>query len=352
MKSITTLFAPILNGHLVETIAFYLTYSGCRARIVTNFQGNENSEHRWSLQRLRKTDCELVEIGSPPQESDLLVFSLIRRGRIPDELPAWRAKSAAAAFLLSDIRYGEFKDRLRELLRSWPHYLDASLAIYQHSPKARWRNFPFYRQRAVYFTPYLHPQYFVSAELSNAFSEVISAEQRRFRIGFLGNREPPRRAEQLAQCRQAIGDAGIKMIGPELGPPDRENQAVWIVYGGAEWAGLHGIDPTAYLGILSDMDFCISPPGWGQWWTHRTIEAIVRGSVPIIADPHLYNIGLRDGENCIVVNNDDWREATRRALAMPQSEVMRLRSSVLALREKHLTPDSVAKNFCSQLFGQ
>ena len=78
----------------------------------------------------------------------------------------------------------------------------------------------------------------------------------------------------------------------------------------------------------------------------------MRGSVPIIADPHLYNIGLRDGENCIVVNNDDWREATRRALAMPQSEVMRLRSSVLALREKHLTPDTVAKNFCSQLFGQ
>jgi hypothetical protein len=202
----------------------------------------------------------------------------------------------------------------------------------------------------VYFTPYLHPHYFVPAELRNAFSEVSNTERRRFRLGFLGNSQPPRRAVQLAQCRQAIHEAGVTVIGPNLESSDSKNQAVWIEYGGSGWTGLHGIDPTAYLRVLTDMDFCISPPGWGLY-THRTVEAIVRGSVPILAEPDVYNLDLRDGENCILVKKGDWLGATRRALATPQPEVARLRSSVLALREKRLTPDAVAEHFCSQLLG-
>jgi hypothetical protein len=351
MKAIITLFAPGGLGHVFETIAFYLTHGGHRVRIVTNFEGDEKSEHPGSLQRLAETDCELVESASPPKESDLLIFSLIRHGRIPNELAAWRAQAKAVAFLLSDSRYDDHRDRLRELVRSWPHYLGASVAIYRHSPGARWRNFPFYRQKPAYFTPYLHPLYFVPSELSHAFSEVTSTEQRHFRMGFLGNSQPPRRAEQLAQCRRAMHEAGITVAGPELESSDSKKQAVWVEYGGSGWSGPHGVHPTAYLRILTDMDFCISPPGWG-WYTHRTVEAIVRGSVPILAEPDVYNLDLRDGENCIVVNNGDWLAATRRALAVPQSEVVRLRSSVLALREKYLTPDAVAKSFCSQLLGQ
>jgi hypothetical protein len=349
VSPVISLFAPGGVGHVIETTAFYLTRGGCRVRIVTEFEGDERGEHPWSLQRLAKTDCELVEIGSPPQESDLLIFPLVRHGKISNELAAWRAKAAAVAFLLSDIRYDDHKDRLRELVRSWPHYLAASFAIYRHSPVARWRNFPFYWQKPVYFTSYLHPHYFAPGELSNAFSGVSSTEQRRFRLGFLGNRQPPRRAVQLAQCRQAIDDAGITMIGPDLEPSESENQAVWVEYGESGSIGSNGLDPTAYLRVLSDMDFCVSPPGW-DWYTHRTIEAIVRGSVPILAEPEVYNLDLRDRENCIVVNNSDWLGATRRALAMPQSEVVRLRRSVLALRER-LAPDAAAEHFCFQLFG-
>jgi hypothetical protein len=335
---------------VIETIAFYLTHGGCRVRIVTDFEGDEKGEHHWSLHRLAQTDCELLEIGSPPQQSDLLIFSLIRSGRMPNELTAWRNKAAAVAFLLSDIGHVDYKNRLRELVRSWPHYLGASRAIYRHSPVARWRTFPFYRQKPVYFSPYLHPQYFVPAELSNAFSIVKSTVQRRFRLGFLGNRQPPRRAAQLAQCRRAIEEAGITVIGSHLESSDSTNQVVWVEYGGSESAGLSGLDPSAYLRILADMDFCISPPGWERY-THRTVEAIVRGSVPILAEPSAYDLGLRDGENCIVVRNGDWLEATRRALGIAKSEVVRLRSSVLALREERLVPAVVAEHFCSQLLG-
>jgi len=61
----------------------------------------------------------------------------------------------------------------------------------------------------------------------------------------------------------------------------------------------------------------------------------VRGSVTILTEPDVYNLDLRDGENCILVNNGDWLEATRRALAMPQ----------------RLTPDTVAQHCCSQLLA-
>src|SRR5262249_47652611 len=123
MSPTITVFALDLN-HTVETIALYLTHGrNCRVRIVTNFKRDDTSEHQWSFYRLERTNCELVEIGSPPKESDLFIFNLVRHGHIPTEVTAWRAKSAEAAFLLSGIFYEDYKDRLRELVRSWPHYL-------------------------------------------------------------------------------------------------------------------------------------------------------------------------------------------------------------------------------------
>jgi hypothetical protein len=105
----------------------------CCVRIVTNFKSDDTGEHPWSLCRLERTNCELVEIASPPKKSDLFIFNLVRPGHIPTEVTAWRAKSAEAAFLLSSIFYEYYKDRLRALVRSWPHYLDASHAIYRRT---------------------------------------------------------------------------------------------------------------------------------------------------------------------------------------------------------------------------
>jgi hypothetical protein len=343
-----TLFAPALN-HTVETIAFYLRHgSSCRVRIVTNFEGDNTSEHPWALYRLERTNCEIVQIGSPPRESNLFIFNLVRHGRVPNEVTAWRAKSTETAFLLSGIFYEHYKDRLRELVRSWPHYFGASRAIYQRSRMARWQTFPFYRQKPVYYSPYLHPQYFLPEELSNAFGAVKRAEQRRFRLGFLGGQQPPRRSAQLAQCRQAIDEAGITIVRSNFGSSEGANKAAWLEIGGSETTV--AVDPSEYLHILADMDFCVSPPGWGRY-SHRTVEAIVRGAVPILSDASAYDLDLRDGENCIIVSDGNWREATRRALVMSQSEVVRLRNSVLALREERVAPNIAAECFCSQLLG-
>ena len=212
-------------------------HRSCHVRIVTKYEGDEKGEHPWSLDRLKATNCELVQIGSPPKESDLFIFGLIRHGNIPNEVMFWRSKSVATAFLVSGIFYGNYKNRLRELVRSWPHFLGASCAIYQRSPVARWRTFPFYGQKPVYYSPYLHPQFFVPTELSKAFSVVKSSGHRRFRLGFLGNGQPAARAAPLAQCRQAIDEANLTVIGRDLRSVSSTDQALWVEYGGSEFDG-------------------------------------------------------------------------------------------------------------------
>src|SRR5262249_51778236 len=96
---------------------------------------------------------------------------------------------------------------------------------------------------------------------------------------------------------------------------------------------------------------CISPPGWGAF-THRTIEALVRGSIPIIEDPRVYGLELRDNDNCIIARPDDWGAAVQRALKMDEEEIRRIRRNVIGLREKQLLDDRAVEHFESQLFPQ
>jgi hypothetical protein len=160
---------------------------------------------------------------------------------------------------------------------------------------------------------------------------------RRWRVGFLGNREPPERMARLAQCKHAVVGA--------------ENRVTWQEYGGTEADGRRGLEPMDYLQALSDMDFCISPPGWGLQWTHRTIEALVRGSIPIIEDPQVYGLELQDAENCIVAKPDDWGAAVRRAMDMSEADVLQMRRNVAALREAKLVLHKAIDRLTSQLFA-
>jgi hypothetical protein len=76
----------------------------------------------------------------------------------------------------------------------------------------------------------------------------------------------------------------------------------------------------------------------------------VRGSIPIIEDPHVYGLQLRDNDNCIIARPDNWGETVQRTLKMSEAEIQRMRRSVIALREKQLIPHRVVEQFRSQLF--
>ena len=346
---VVTFFAPSL-GHMTETMAYLLVQDdACRVRVVTRTDGDERSEHPWCLNRLRSHGgIEIVNLGSAAEPSDLLLFPLVVRERMQVALPDWRALARDAAFLPATNEFSTIGDRLREMVRSFPHYLGARFAVFpgRRPLSGRWQ---FLLQRPVFYAPFIHPHFLTNTDwLAAATAPVRPQTQRRFRIGFLGNLQPPERSGQLAQCHQALVDASVSIVGPDL-ERSSGRSAVWIVYG--DGRNTKGLNPRQYTAVLSDMDFCISPPGWGRNWTHRTVEALVRGAIPVLEDPELYDVGLKDGETCVLVRNGDWAGATRRALAIPDDGIIVMRRAVMGLAQRNLTVERMAARLRSQLLS-
>jgi hypothetical protein len=312
-----TVFAPQVF-HLIETVAHFLAIDGaCRVRLATTFEGDERTEHPWALRRIRQVGHIEVSGYETAHYSDILIFSLVQHGRISEKFAPWRERARSVLYLSSACAcpFG-WREWVREAVRSFPHYLHA---------------------RRIKVAPYVHPQFLTNSEWSKAaFGSVDIDRRRKFRLGFIGNRNPPERISRLAQCKGAIVGA--------------KGQTYWNEYGDAEATGPRGLGPIEYMDALSDMDLCISPPGWGLCYAHRTIEALARCSIPIIENPQLYDLELRDDENCIVAKPDNWGAAVRRALDMTEADIVRMRRNVVALREERLLPARGIQRFRTQLF--
>src|SRR5262249_22919552 len=139
---------------------------GCHVRVVTRVEGDDKGEHPWVLKRMRKFgSVEIVQYEDHPQNSDLLVFYLVKHGRISDRLSGWRARAKLAACLLNRECPTSRMDLLREAVRSFPHYINA---------------------RRITFRPYVHPDLIGNTEwLTASFGSIDADAPRRWRIGFL-----------------------------------------------------------------------------------------------------------------------------------------------------------------------
>jgi hypothetical protein len=60
------------------------------------------------------------------------------------------------------------------------------------------------------------------------------------------------------------------------------------------------MEPMEYMGTLPKWISASAHQAGVYSGTHRTIEALVRGSIPIIEDRQVYGLELDDGKNCIV----------------------------------------------------
>jgi hypothetical protein len=66
-------------------------------------------------------------------------------------------------------------------------------------------------------------------------------------------------------------------------------------------------------------------------------------------EAHIYELGLRDGENCLLVEGGDWSAAVRRALAMPLPEIVRMRTHLHRLNVSQLQYDPLSRGICDRL---
>jgi Exostosin family len=121
-------------------------------------------------------------------------------------------------------------------------------------------------------------------------------------------------------------------------------QAFWLEYDTAMPVATRGLSSSKYIETLSNSCFTLCPPGFSKI-THRVVEALVRGSIPIINanELELYNMNLRDNQNCIAVYNNDWTTALKRALSMPHEDLVKIHTHILSMKDEFLLPQSFSR---------
>ena len=151
---------------------------------------------------------------------------------------------------------------------------------------------------------------------------------------FLGSRDPVVRESILASVRHLFrSDA--------LPTEDGAKRMYWHEYSDA---APNGVAPEEFVKVLTQSDFTLCPRGYSLV-THRPIEALLRGSIPVLASDEfdLYGIDLEDGTNCIGVRDGRWSEAVERILATDESSILAMRTRIRAMFGAKLAYEAVAK---------
>jgi hypothetical protein len=104
------------------------------------------------------------------------------------------------------------------------------------------------------------------------------------------------------------------------------------------------IDQQQWPAILRDCDFCLCPPG-AERKTHRVIECLLQGAIPILDGADEYDIGLIDGVNCLVALHGNWSGAVQRALNCEQTNIVLMRRAIADLVHRHLNEQAMARHW-------
>jgi hypothetical protein len=148
-------------------------------------------------------------------------------------------------------------------------------------------------------------------------------------INFMGSQDPARRKIVLDSIRatitQSIGSAAADA---------HSKRMLWHEYSDAQ-PGALGM--SEFVDALTDSDFTLCPPGYSLI-THRPVEAMLRGSIPVLhaSELDLYDIELTDGVNCIAVESQHWPKAVERCRSMDERSVVRMRANIRDIAERKL----------------
>jgi hypothetical protein len=162
---------------------------------------------------------------------------------------------------------------------------------------------------------------------------------RPIRANFVGSRDPQRRREILARIESGFS--------PSAQVDEMQKRWFWHVYSDDQPAAL---SQAEFLKVLSDSDFTLCPPGYSLV-THRPVEALLRGSIPVLnlREVDLYDLSLVDGVNCVAVTNDDWPGAMRRVIRLPETEIVKMRRNIQAMVAARVAYRQISSGICRRL---
>jgi hypothetical protein len=190
-----------------------------------------------------------------------------------------------------------------------------------------------------------HSKFLQDARLFDAIhaSDWQSNTPRPLRANFLGSRDPAVRSRILDSVESYFVPSGPSSS-PDAGSGQR---MAWHAYSDAQPAAL---SPEDFLRVLSESDFTLSPPGYSLV-THRPVEALLRGSIPVLnADElDLYDLGLADGVNCIAVPPGGWPAAMDRVVRMSAAQITDMRRNIAAMLDTQVAYPALARNMSRRL---
>jgi hypothetical protein len=166
--------------------------------------------------------------------------------------------------------------------------------------------------------------------------------QRPILVNFLGSQDPSRRMKALDSVRPFF--QGLDGDSPHELPT---RSVCWKEFSDAAPSAL---PPGDFMDVLTRSDFTLCPPGYSLV-THRPMEALLRGSIPVINvdELDLYDIGLVDGVNCIAVDDNHWDAAVEHLRDFNQDKLQEMRRTIRDMREKHLLYDVSSRQMRKRL---
>ena len=272
-------------------------------------------------------DRLIIQVFPRPQETLLHVDALARRARkitlisAGDRNRSWR--NAMKQQWMEVRSLGLHAGRIDHILYKDGFYPYDLLGIFKS-------------RHPVGFDP--HSQFIHNPELFRALyaRDWDANASRPILANFLGSRDPDIRNRILDSVRPLFQSAG-----EPLQSPASDKSMRWHEYSDAAPTGL---GPWEFMKVLSSSDFTLCPRGYSRV-THRPIEALLRGSIPVLAKDELdlYGVEFSDGQNCITVQDGRWRETVERLARTEEPEIRRMRTNIDTMFDKFLNYPPMAK---------
>lgn len=339
-----------VSDSLTYTLAKAIGHNGHEVIVwVANAEADCNWD--WSLSRhiaaIPGVTVAETDRAAPPEHIDRLLVQINRR--LHDYHPAMGAL-APAALRITLITLGDRRNTPRQSFiqqwiewrwsRQWAGKIDRVAykdGFHRHDWWGLWKP-----RRVVGFDA--HSKFLQDPGLFHALhARDWDVEARRpTLVNFLGSRDPNRRARILDSVEAYFTTPGASL--QQYHPGKRMH---WLAYTDEHPAALGAQE---FLTALTDSDFTLAPPGYSLV-THRPVEALLRGSIPVLnaAELDLYDLGLVDGVNCIAVPTGGWTDAMERILAMDEADIRRMRRHILAMLAEKVDYAALSRDICRRL---
>jgi hypothetical protein len=300
-------------------------------------------------------DIEIVpHVSKAPPLDAVLYESCLAAPQFPDELASWISTAPKVASWNSSWHEADALRNLRsELTILWRYrrVLPSTDAVVMHNGRIRMRPTALFSRPHIQGA-FVHPLYLFRPDYREAmFGTPWRPETRRAaRVLFSGDAGSPRRRALVAEIGAWLDRRpGVRMhrsydACAEATKDAPDGSALDIFWLATLPGQTQMIPMLQWPAMLRACDFCFCPPGYEQK-SHRVVECLLQGAIPVVHCPEEYDLGLVDGENCIVVRRGDWRRGVEWALTASPDHVLRMRKAVGRLARDHLHERGMAQRW-------